>query len=172
MIDDLPRILYFVVMGIVAVGWLALIFFPRNRFANFWFSGLIVPLVLYAVYMYLLITFWFRPPAAEFTQFATLPGVYKMFANPGLLLVAWLNIITTDLVAGAWMTRKAAQIRMPYVFLLPCLIVTFVFVGFGFSLFAMFVAIGRGWSEVAKFESQPPTNSSPVSAQPAVLRSA
>src|SRR5690349_11280315 len=130
MIDDLPRILYFVVMGIVAVGWLALIFFPRNTFANFWFSGVIVPIVLYLFYMYLLITFWFRPPVANFKEFATLSGVYRMFSNSGLLLVAWLNIIGTDLVLGAWMTRKAAQVRMPYVFLLPCLILTFVFVGF------------------------------------------
>lgn len=171
-IDELPRYLYLVVMGIVAIGWLGLILFPRRPFVNFWFSGLIVPLILYSVYMFLLITFWFRPPTARLTQFTTLAGVAAMFENSGLLLVAWLNIITTDLVAGAWMARKAAQIRMPYLFLLPCLIVTFVFVGFGFSLFALFVAIGRGWSEIAKFESQPPTNTSPVAAQPSVLSSA
>lgn len=166
MIDKLPHYLFFVAMGLVAIGWLALILFPRRFFVNFWFSGLIIPLVLYGFYMYLLVTFWFRDPAGRFSQFLVLEGVYLMFKNPGLLLVAWLNLITTDLVVGAWMTRKAAQIRMPYLYLLPCLIVTFVFAGFGFTLFAIITAIGGGWSQIGKFEGQPPTNISPVAATP------
>ncbi len=167
MIDKLPHYLFFVVMGLVAIGWLALILFPRRDFVNFWFSGLVIPLVLYFFYMYLLLTFWFRVPTGRFFQFVSLEGIYSMFANPGLLLVAWLNIITTDLVVGAWMARKAAQNRMPYFYLLPCLVLTFVFVGFGFTLFAIITAIGGGWSQIAKFESQPPTNTSPVAVRPA-----
>jgi hypothetical protein len=148
------------------IGWLALMIFPRKRFVNFWFSGLIIPLILYAFYMYLLVAYWRLPPAASFSQFFTLEGDYAMFANRGLLLVAWLNLITTDLVAGAWMTRKAAQIRMPYLYLLPCLFWTAVFCGFGFTLFTIVTAIGGGWDQIAKFESPPPTNTQPVAARP------
>ena len=165
-IDQLPHYLYFFVMALVAVGWLALIFFPRWRFANFWFSGLIVPQILCLIYMYLLLTFWFRDPPGSFLEFLTLEGVYKLFGNSGLLLVGWINLITMDLVVGAWMTRKAAQIRMPYIYLLPCLILTFVFAGFGFTLFAVIAAIGGGWSEIALFEGQPPTNIIPEAARP------
>jgi len=64
------------------------------------------------------------------------------------------------------MARKAAQIRMPYVYLLPCLVMTFVFAGVGFTLFTIVTAIGKRWSEIAKFEAQPPTNTSPVAARP------
>jgi len=166
MIEKLPHYLYFVVMGIVVIGWLALILFPRQRWANFWFAGLIVPLILSLTYTYLLVTYWFQPPVATLTQFIELEGVYAMFANPGLLLVAWLNIIGMDLVVGSWMARKAAQIRMPYVYLLPCLVMTFVFAGVGFTLFTIVTAIGKRWSEIAKFEAQPPTNTSPVAARP------
>jgi hypothetical protein len=169
MIDNLPTILYFVVMALAVIGWAALIVFPRQSWANFWFAGLIVPLVLSLIYMYLLVTFWFRPPAATLTQFATLAGVYAMFGNAGLLLVAWINIIAMDLVVGAWMTRKAAQIGMPYIYLLPCLVMTFVFAGFGFTMFTIVAATGRGWSEIAKFEGQPPTDTSPVFARPAAI---
>lgn len=164
-IDRLPHYLFFVIMAIAVIGWLALIVFPRRPWANFWFSGVVIPLLLYSLYIYLLVTFWFRPPVASFTQFATLEGCYKMFSNPGLLLVAWINIVATDLVAGAWMTRKAAQIRMPYLYLFPCLILTFVFAGFGFTLFAIITAIGGGWSRIAKFEAQPLTNIEPVAIQ-------
>jgi len=68
-------------------------------------------------------------------------------------------------VAGAWMARKAAQIRMPYLFLFPCLILTFMFAGFGFALFSIIAAIGAGWGEIAKFEGQPPTNTVPTAAR-------
>ena len=116
--------------------------------------------------MYLLLTFWFREPAAEFSEFFSLDGVYAMFANRGLLLVGWINLIAMDLVVGAWMARKAAQIRMPYVYLLPCLVVTFIFAGFGFALFAVLAAIGAGWTEIAKYEEQPPVDVQPVMARP------
>jgi hypothetical protein len=166
MIQSLPNNLYFVVMALAVIGWLALIFFPHRTWANYWFSGLTIPLVLSLIYIYLLIAYWFQPPAANLFQFMTLRGVYAMFGNNGLLLVAWINIVAMDLVVGAWMTRKATQIRMPYVWLLPCLILTFVFAGFGFTLFSIVTAIGGGWTEMAKFEGQPPIDVSPVFARP------
>ena len=165
-IDSLPFYLYFVVMALAVAGWLGLIFLPRRRLTNFWLAGLIVPLALCLLYMYLLLTFWFREPAASFLQFLTLDGVADMFRNKGLLLVAWINLVMMDLIVGAWMARKAAQIRMPYVYLLPCLILTFVFAGFGFTLFSIIAAIGGGWTEISRFEAQPPTNTSPVAARP------
>jgi hypothetical protein len=163
MFDQLPHTLFNVVMAMAVIGWLPLILFPRRPWANFWLAGLVVPLLLSLLYMFLLLTFWFRPPSASFSQFFTLEGVYNMFEKRGLLLVAWINIIGMDMVVGAWMARKATQIRMPYIYLLPCLLLTFVFAGFGFTLYLIVTAIHNGgWLEVAKFEGQPPPNSSPV----------
>jgi ABA4-like protein len=166
LIDNLPNTLFLIVMALAVIGWLALIVFPRQSWANFWFSGVAVPLLLSVVYMFLLITYWFRPPAAALTQFLSLDGVFTMFGNKGLLLVAWINIVAMDLVVGAWMARKAAQIRMPYLYLLPCLVLTFVFAGFGFALYSLMVAMGGRWSQVSRFEGQPPTNTAPVLARP------
>lgn len=167
-IDSLPYYLYFVNLGVVTVGWLALIVFPRSRWANFWLAGLVVPLVLSLIYMYVLVTFWFRDPSAHFSQLLTLEGVWDMLRNRGLLLAVWLELTAMGLVVGAWMARKAAQIRMPYIYLLPCLLLTFVFAGFGFTLFAIVAGIGGGWPEIARFEGSPPTNTEPVAARPDV----
>jgi hypothetical protein len=164
--QTLPKVLYYVVMAVALCGWGALILLPRRPRFNFWFAGVFVPLVLCLIYMYLLIAYWFQPPMARFSEFLTLDGVYRMFANRGLLLVAWINLTAMDLVAGAWMTRKAAQVRIPYVWLLPCLILTFVFVGFGFTLFSVIVAVGGRWTAIAKVEDVPPTDSYPVRAFP------
>ncbi len=162
----LPDILFYVVMAVALCGWAALIFFPRRPRFNFWFAGLFVPLVLCGFYMYLLIAFWFLPPAASFSEFLTLDGIYKMFGNRGLLLAVWSNLSTMGLVGGAWMTRKAAQVRMPYVWLLPCLLLTLLFAGFGFLLFAVINAVGGTWTSIAKVEDVPPTDSLPVRAFP------
>lgn len=168
MIQAAPNILYGVVMAICVTGWLALIFFPRRAWANFWFAGVAVPLILSLSYTTLLFIYWVQPPAAHLTQFLSLVGVYTMFGNPGILLVAWIDLVAIDLVVGAWMARKAVQIRMPYAFLLPCLIMTFVFVGWGFLMFAIFAAMKGGWGEMLKFEGEPPINSSPVFARPEI----
>lgn len=161
----IPIFLFFVVMALAVSGWLALIFFPRKPWANFWYAGVIVPLALSFLYMYLLLTFWNLPPAANFLQFRNLPGVSAMLQNLGLLLVAWINLIMMDLVAGAWMTRKAVATKMPTVYLVPCLVLTFVFAGFGFALFALVTALGNRWKEIARIELPPPVESEPVSVQ-------
>jgi hypothetical protein len=163
--EGIPCYLYYVVMGVAVIGWLVLIFFPRRPWANFWFAGLAVPLILSFFYMYLLITFWWGPPPARLTEFLTLEGVHVQLTNRGLLLVAWINIIAMDLVVGAWMARKAAQVRMPYVYLLPCLIMTYVFAGFGFTLFTIVMSVGGKWPLVARVEDVPPLDSFPVSAR-------
>lgn len=159
-------VLYYVVTVITLIGWAALIFFPRRPWANFWFSGVVVPLTLSLIYIYLLLTFWFLQPQGRFVDFLSLQGVYKMFANSGLLLVAWINLSAMDLVAGAWMTRKAMQTRMPYVYLLPCLILTYIFVGFGFTVFVVVASFGSRWGNIAQFENVAPTNSARVAVTP------
>lgn len=169
MVGQLPNVLFVVVMALAAVGWLALIVFPRKTWANLWVSGLTIPLLLSFVYMYLVVAYWFQPPAAQITQFLSLEGVYAMFANRGLLLAGWTDLVTMDLVAGAWMARKAAQIRMPFIYLLPCLLLTFVFAGFGFTLFALLAALGSGWQEIASFETQPPVNTAPLAVRPVAV---
>ncbi|HEX2832500.1 MAG TPA: abscisic acid-deficient protein Aba4 family protein [Thermoanaerobaculia bacterium] len=147
-----PPILYFVIMAVVGVGWLMLLLFPRRHWANFWFAGVAVPTLLSLGYVILLILFWFQPPQADYGDIFTLDGVYRTFGNRGLLLVAWVNILTMDLVIGAWMARKASQTRMPYVYLLPCLVMTFIFAGIGFTMFAVAMAFGERWPAIAALE--------------------
>jgi hypothetical protein len=166
----LPPVLYVVVTAIALIGWGALIFFPRRHWANFWFAGIAVPMALCLIYMYLILTFWFlqpnppMPPAtrARLVELLTLGGLYEMFGNSGLLLAAFVNLTMMDLVAGAWMTRRAAQTKMPYIYLLPCLLLTYLFAGFGFVLWCVVASFGGRWGYISKIEDVPPTDSQPV----------
>jgi len=162
----IPFFLYYVVVGIALTGWLALFFFPRRPWANFWYAGVIVPLVLSLFFIYLCLAFWFVEPPGQFSAYFSLGGVHQLFQNPGLLLVGWTDLLFVDLILGAWMTRRAAQARIPYIYLLPCLLLTFTFAGFGFALFAVICAVGGRWSAIARFEGIPDVNSEPVWALP------
>ena len=162
--NDIPQILYPVVMGIAVLGWVALIVFPYSPKWNFWFAGLAVPLTLCLFYIVVLLMFWYLPPRPLPGDFLTLARVHRMFTNSGLLLGFWISILAMDLVAGAWMTRKAAQTKMPRYLLLPCLIMTFVFAGVGFALFSVVASVGGRWAQIADVEEVPALDSQPVTA--------
>jgi hypothetical protein len=163
---ELPRNWFYVVMAVDIAGWLVLLLFPRRPWANFWIAGLIVPLVLSLISIFFLIAFFLVPPALKFESYRSLDAVYAMFANRGLLLVAWTNLAIMDLAVAAWMVRMAARVKIPYALVLPCLLLTFIFAGFGFTLFAALAGVGGRWNAIAKAEGIQPTDSDPVDAQP------
>lgn len=165
----IPFALYYVIVGIDVTGWLALFFFPRRSWANFWYAGVIVPSILSLFFIYLNFSYWFIDPQGHISGYLSLGGVHQLFQNPGILLVGWTDVLFVDLIVGAWMTRRAAQIGMPYVFLLPCLLLTFTFAGFGFLLFVVLCAVYGRWPAIARFEGVPDTVSKPVWAQPTAV---
>lgn len=169
--------LYLISFIVTAVAYLTLIIFPRQSWANFWFAGLIVPLLLSILYTFVLFIGFFQPvedppgtviaPFSTPLEFFSLPGLRFLFQKNLLLLAGFLDLLIMPLLVAAWMARKAAQIRMPYVYLLISIVVTFGAPGTGFVLYALFVGLGGGrWSQIARFDGQPPVNASPVFARP------
>lgn len=168
---------YLISFIVTGVAYLTLIIFPRQSWANFWFAGLIVPLLLSILYTFVLFIGFFQDvkdpatgdvfSASSPLEFFSLPGLRFLFEKDLLLLAGFLDLLLMPLIVAAWMARKAAQVRMPYVYLLICLVVTFGAPATGFVLFALFVGLSRGgWSQIARFDSQPPFNTAPVFAQP------
>jgi len=162
----LPRTFFYVVMVIDIAGWLVLLMFPRRPWANFWGAGLIAPLVLSLISVYFLVAYSLVPPILDFGDFRSLDGVYDMFANRGLLLVAWTNLLIVDLVAAAWMVRMSVRAKIPYALLLPCLLLTFIFAGLGFVLFTALAGVSGNWNRIARVEGNQQTDCDPVEALP------
>ena len=197
-----PARLYTISFILTVVGFLVLIIFPRQSWANFWFSGIIVPSLLGALYSVVLLVCFFAPDPKQMQElpcadvqaiaegtrnfkcndptladrstlgvsnpldFFSLTGLRHLFLKDGLLLAGFLDIILLSLIAAAWMTRKAAQIRLPYIYLLPCLILTLGVPGTGVVVFTILAALKGRLAQMARFEGQPPTNTMPVFARP------
>src|SRR4051795_140848 len=110
-------------------GWLLLIFAPRPR----WSATVVtvIPLLLACVYITLVAMHWGEGPGG----FSTLHAVAQLFANPWMLLAGWIHYLAFDLFIGAWEVRDSTQHRVPHIFVIPCLLLTFLFGPAGLLLY-------------------------------------
>jgi hypothetical protein len=106
---------------LAAVGWLFLIILPRRPLALH-FSGVFIPMVLAAMYLYFIAT---NLQGAE-GGFGSLADVTLLFKKPELLLAGWIHYLAFDLFIGAWEVRDSQRLEIPHLVVVPCLIMTFM----------------------------------------------
>lgn len=86
-------------------------------------SAVSVPLLLAAVYLTLVILYFSKSGGG----FGSLAQVSKLFQNPYVLLAGWIHYLAFDLFTGAWLVRDAERLRIAHAFVVPCLLLTFLF---------------------------------------------
>ena len=119
------------------VVWVLLALFPRQRAVDALVST-VAPVALAVVYTTIIATtVW-----SSAGSFSSLAGVATFFSNPWLLLAGWIHYLVFDLLIGRWEVRDAREHGVPYVFVLPCLALTFLFGPAGWLLY-------RGVREIA-----------------------
>lgn len=105
-------------------GWLALLaapLVPRARPAIWRLTGLALPSLFAATYIWLLVANWNGEGG-----FGSLEEVQALFAVPGLLVAGWLHYLAFDLFVGTWIARDGARRGLPHLALIPCLALTFL----------------------------------------------
>lgn len=125
-----PDLVFSILNAVALVGWILLAVAPRRRWAHL-LVPTAVPLGLAAVYAAIVAAVW----ADSKGGFSTLADVATLFLNPWMLLAGWTHYLAFDLLVGGWEARDAAERRVPYLFLLPCLILTFLFGPAGWLLY-------------------------------------
>ncbi|MEL6794886.1 MAG: ABA4-like family protein [Pseudomonadota bacterium] len=132
----------FSAVGLAAMtGWLALLASPFIKKWAWIISGAVIPLLLSVAYTGLIFAFW---SGAE-GGFDTLANVQKLFEIPELALAGWIHFLAFDLFVGVWVARTAAQEKIRFWFVIPCLFLTFMFGPAGFLAFtALRLAHGKG----------------------------
>ena len=121
----------FSILNLVAMlAWLALVCLPRVR----WTSTVLpvaVPAALAIVYVLLVVG---TLPWKE-GGFSSLGGVSALFDNPWILLAGWTHYLAFDLFVGGWEVRDAQRRGIPHAFVVPALILTFLFGPAGLLLY-------------------------------------
>ena len=123
------------------VAWTALAVSPPSRRWTPWVwrvTGWALPLALGVVYVALLASHWGGPGG-----FGSLQDVQLLFSRPGPLAAGWLHYLAFDLFVGTWIARQAAAGGIGHLWVLPCLLLTFLFGPSGLLAYAAIAALHR-----------------------------
>ena len=103
-------------------GWILLLAVPRSRVAMR-IAGTVIPLTLAAIYL----TLFVLHARGSSGGFSSLAAVAQLFGNHWLLLAGWVHYLAFDLFVGAWLVRAAREAAVPFLLVVPCLVLTFLF---------------------------------------------
>lgn len=118
-------------------GWAVLLASPwLPRLADM-VAGVAIPLLLSVAYAGLVLAFWTSAQGG----FDSLANVALLFQTPGMLLAGWIHYLAFDLFVGAWIVRRARGEGVPFLLVVPCLALTFLFGPVGFLLFSALRAV-------------------------------
>jgi hypothetical protein len=123
-----PEQLFAIVNPLAALSWLLLIVVPRRAALV---TGLVVPAIFAALYVALIAAHWGGADGG----FSTLPDVARLFANRWLLLAGWVHYLCFDLLVGTWEVEDARSRGIRHLFVVPCLVFTFLFGPAGWLLY-------------------------------------
>ena len=137
--------IFSIVNSVALVGWVLLAALPGRRWAER-VSGWVVPGVLAASYVAVIASSWGTSEGG----FSSLADVALLFSNPWLLLAGWIHYLAFDLLIGGWIVRDARQRGLWHPWVLPSLVLTFLFGPAGWlSYLGLRVALRRRTSERA-----------------------
>lgn len=117
--------------AVALLGWVVLIAGWRWKPAATLVSAVIIPLLFAVLYSYLVIVH-FRESGGGFSSLA---AVQQLFTNPWALLAGWIHYLAFDLFIGSWETRDAKRNGVPFLLVVPCLALSFLFGPAGLLLY-------------------------------------
>ena len=120
--------------GIAAIAWLILIIFPFRPFTPKLLMGTVVAglCATYATLIYQNL----QPGLLE--SFRTLDGVTALFTNKAAVCIGWIHYLAFDLVAGLYIAQNASKHGIAHGWVVPCLLLTFMFGPVGLGLYLLF----------------------------------
>jgi len=126
--------------ALALAGWLLLVFLPRWKWAARLVCPVVIPLVIAAVYLWLVATTFGRTEGG----FGSLAEVSLLFRDERALLAGWIHYLAFDLFVGAWEVRDAQRVGLHHLLVVPCLVLTFLLGPVGLLLyFALRASVRR-----------------------------
>jgi len=104
------------------IGWLLLTIAPRWRWTSVVVISGVIPLLLSAVYLYLVVRYFGTSEGG----FGSLPEVMKLFTNEHAVLAGWIHYLAFDLFVGSWEVKDSHTHGISHWLMIPCLFLTFM----------------------------------------------
>ena len=123
--------LFSIASYLVLPGWLLLVVAPRWKASAGIIAGLIIPVILGLLYVYLAAVYLRQAEGG----FGSLADVATLFQTPQMLLAGWIHYLAFDLFIGAWEVRDAQRVGLRHLLVVPCLVLTFLLGPIGLLLY-------------------------------------
>ena len=118
---------------IALLSWLVLLVAPRFVVTRRVILSGAIPLLLSVAYLILIVLFFGKADGG----FDSLANVMKLFTNEWAVLAGWIHYLAFDLFVGAWEVKDAGERGISHWFVIPCLVLTFLFGPAGFLLYSI-----------------------------------
>ena len=105
----------------VVPAWLLLAILPKWKWTRI-IAAYALPAGLAVVYFLIMLQAF----DLDGGGFGSLQEVSRLFQNPWMLLAGWIHYLAFDLFIGAWEVRDASRLNIPHVYVIPCLLLTFL----------------------------------------------
>ena len=95
--------------------WIMLIFIPNSRITQVFVNSIIIPLILSAVYIFVLYQAILLDESIIniFKLYLSLDNLYTAFATENFLLFFWIHFLTLNLFLGSWVSRDGGKYNIP-----------------------------------------------------------
>lgn len=118
---------------IAMLSWILLVVAPRFVLTRKVIISGVIPLLLSVAYLVLIVLFFGKADGG----FDSLPNVMKLFTNEWAVLAGWIHYLAFDLLVGIWEVKDAQAKNISHWFVIPCLVLTFLFGPIGFLLYSI-----------------------------------
>ena len=115
------------------LSWIVLLVAPRWKLTQKIILSGIIPLLLSVAYLVLIVLFFGKAEGG----FDSLANVMKLFTNEWAVLAGWIHYLAFDLFVGSWEVKDSQRSEISHWFVIPCLILTFLFGPIGFFLYSI-----------------------------------
>jgi hypothetical protein len=127
-----PETIFQIANPIAMLGWIALAFAPFAPRATDLTAALVIPMLMSVAYSALILAYW----SGATGGYSSLPDVMALFTDQHVALAGWVHYLAFDLFVGAWAVRKARSAGIPHLFVLPHLVLIFLFGPAGFLTYS------------------------------------
>ena len=118
---------------IAMLSWIILAVAPRWILTRKIILSGAIPLLLSAAYLVLIVLFFGKAEGG----FDSLANVMKLFTNEWATLAGWIHYLAFDLLVGVWEVKDSQERGISHWFVIPCLVLTFLFGPIGFLLYSI-----------------------------------
>lgn len=131
---------------LIFIPWVLLIFMPSWRFTER--VAFAAGFILLVAAAYFTVAYLLYGEAAGGSMFS-LDGMTHLFRSKEMLLTGWLNYLSFSLFAGAFQVHDGRENEIPHLWIIPCLLLTFVAGPSGLLLY-----LGLRWAKTRKWEGR------------------